>query len=118
MKNHYYLAASLTLMIIGEILTIYSEVYASKLPGRPSETPLIFLKPIILITIAGICLIFAYWLGYQATGNIWVVTVASLTLLLVLEPIVIYAMLNELPERGALIGFILGATGLIATVAL
>lgn len=118
MKNHYYMAAALALMIFGEILTIYSEVFASKLPGRPSETPLMFLKPIVLITIAGICLIFAYWLGYQATGNIWVVTVASLTLLLILEPIVIYAMLKELPERGALIGFILGATGLIATFTL
>ena len=118
MKNHSYMIAALILMIFGEILTIYSEVYASKLPGRPLDTPLMFLKPIILISIAGISLIFAYWLGYQATGNIWVVTVASLTLLLILEPIVIYAMLKELPERGALIGFILGATGLIATVTL
>ncbi|MNR48219.1 hypothetical protein D3C85_1674320 [compost metagenome] len=82
------------------------------------ETPLAFLKPIALISLAGISLIFAYWLGYQATGNIWIVTVASLTLLLILEPIVIYAMMRELPERGALIGFILGATGLIATVTL
>ena len=105
-------------MIFGEVLTIYSEVYASKLPGRPMETPLMFLKPMILISIAGISLIFAYWLGYQGTGNIWVVTVASLTLLLILEPIVIYAMLKELTERGALIGFFLGAAGLIAAVAL
>ena len=105
-------------MIFGEILTIYSEVYASKLPGRPMETPLMLLKPMILISIAGISLVFAYWLGYQGTGNIWVVTVASLTLLLILEPIVIYAMLKELPERGALIGFFLGAAGLIAAVAL
>jgi len=118
MKSHCYMAASLILMVFGEILTIYSEVYASKLPDRSLETPLIFVKPIILISIAGLSLIFAYWLGYQATGNIWVVTVASLTLLLILEPIVIYAMLKELPERGALIGFILGATGLIATVTL
>jgi hypothetical protein len=118
MKNNYYMTAALILMIFGEILTIYSEVYASKLPSRPLETPLIFLKPIILICIAGISLIFAYWLGYQATGNIWVVTAASLTLLLILEPIVIYAMLKELPGRGALIGFILGATGLIATATL
>lgn len=118
MKNHYYVIASLVLMIFGEILTIYSEVYASKLPDRPMETPLKFLKPMILISIAGISLVFAYWLGYQGTGNIWVVTVASLTLLLILEPIVIYAMLKELPEKGALIGFFLGAAGLIAAVAL
>ena len=77
-----------------------------------------FLKPITLICIAGISLVLAYWLGYQGTGNIWVVTVASLTLLLILEPIVIYAILKELPGRGAIIGFSLGAAGLIATVAL
>lgn len=118
MKTHYYLISSLALMIFGEILTIYSEVYASKLPGHPIDTPMMFLKPIVLISIAGVSLIFAYWLGYQGTGNIWVVTVASLTLLLILEPIVIYVMLKELPGRGATIGFLLGAAGLISTVAL
>lgn len=118
MKKEYYIILSLALMIFGEILTIYSEVYASKLPGKLLETPEMFLKPMILISIAGISLVFAYWFGYQATGNIWVVTVTSLTLLLILEPIVIYAMLKEVPERGALVGFILGAAGLIATVTL
>lgn len=118
MKTNYYIVISLILMIFGEILTIYSEVYASRLPGKALENPAMFLKPIIWICIAGVCLIFAYWLGYQGTGNIWVVTVASLTLLLILEPFVIYAMLKELPGRGALIGFILGALGLIATLVL
>jgi hypothetical protein len=31
---------------------------------------------------------------------------------LILEPIVIYVMLKELPGRGATIGFLLGAAGL------
>jgi len=118
MKKEYYVIIALLLMIFGEVLTIYSEVYASKLPGSVMKTPELFIKPMLLISIAGISLVFAYWLGYQGTGNIWVVTVASLTLLLVLEPIVIYAMLRELPERGAIIGFILGSAGLIATVTL
>ncbi|PWE41114.1 hypothetical protein [Pseudomonas prosekii] len=109
---------ALALMVFGEILTIYSEVYAAKLPGKFLDNPSMFVRPMVWICIAGISLVFAYWLGYQATGNIWVVTVASLTLLLILEPIVIYAMLKELPQRGATIGFILGAVGLIATVAL
>ena len=118
MKTHQYLTMSLALMIFGEILTIYSEVYASKLPGHPFETPMMFLKPMVLISIAGVSLVLAYWLGYQGTGNIWVVTVASLTLLLILEPIVIYAMLKELPGRVAIIGFSFGAAGLIATLVL
>jgi hypothetical protein len=57
-------------------------------------------------------------MGYQATGNIWVITVASLTLLLVLEPIVIYMMLEEIPRRGAILGFILGTAGLLCTLLL
>ncbi|WP_025856339.1 hypothetical protein [Pseudomonas sp. CHM02] len=115
MKNIHYLILSMALMAIGEILTIYSEVYASKLSGKAVEHPELFIKPMILICVAGICLIFAYWFGYQGTGNIWVVTVASLTLLLILEPLVIYVMLKELPGRGALVGFLLGAVGLLAT---
>lgn len=118
MKKEYYMALALALMVFGEILTIYSEVYAAKLPGKFLDSPGMFVKPMVWICIAGISLVFAYWLGYQATGNIWVVTVASLTLLLILEPIVIYAMLKELPQRGAIIGFVLGAIGLISTVAL
>ena len=118
MKANHYIIVSLILMVFGEILTIYSEVYASRLPGKALDNPTMFVKPILFICIAGISLIFAYWLGYQGTGNIWVVTVASLTLLLILEPFVIYAMLKELPGRGALIGFILGAAGLIATLVL
>lgn len=118
MKKEYYMLFALALMVFGEILTIYSEVYAAKLPGKFLETPGMFLKPMLLICIAGVSLVFAYWLGYQASGNIWVVTVASLTLLLILEPIVIYAMLQELPKKGAVIGFILGAAGLISTVIL
>jgi phosphatidylglycerophosphate synthase len=87
MKTHAYLISSLALMIFGEILTIYSEVYASKLPGHPIDTPMMFLKPIVLMSIAGVSLIFAHWLGYQGSGNIWVVTVASLTLPLYWSPL-------------------------------
>jgi len=76
------------------------------------------IKPMFLVCIAGASLVIAYWLGYQATGNIWVTTVASLTMLLVLEPIVIYAMLEEIPGRGAILGFVLGAVGLLCTVLL
>ncbi|MBH3421678.1 MULTISPECIES: hypothetical protein [Pseudomonas] len=118
MKSSHYLILSMVLMIFGEVLTIYSEVYASKLSTRAIENPELFIKPILLICAAGISLIFAYWLGYQATGNIWIVTVVSLTLLLILEPIVIYAMLGEFPGRGALVGFILGGAGLLATLVL
>jgi len=118
MRNNYGIVASLVLMAFGEVLTIYSEVYASRLPSGLWASPELLIKPMLMICIAGISLIVAYWLGYQATRNIWVITVASLTMLLILEPIVIYAMLGEAPQRGAIIGFVLGAVGLLCTVLL
>lgn len=118
MKSNYYVIASLIIMAFGEVLTIYSEVYASRLPSDLWATPAMLIKPMVMICIAGVSLVVAYWLGYQATGNIWVTTVASLTMLLILEPIVIYVMLEEIPGRGAILGFILGAVGLLCTVLL
>lgn len=118
MKSSYSIFASLILMALGEVLTIYSEVYASRLPSGLWASPELLIKPMLMICVAGISLVIAYWLGYQATGNIWVITVASLTMLLILEPVVIYLMLEEVPQRGAIIGFILGTAGLICTVLL
>lgn len=118
MKSYYALTASLMLMTFGEILTIYCELHASRLPGDLWSTPGLLIKPVLLICVAGVSLVVAYWLGYRATGNIWVITVTSLTLLLVLEPIVIYVMLGELPGRGATLGFVLGALGLLCTLLL
>jgi hypothetical protein len=47
-----------------------------------------------------------------------VVTVVSVTSLLLLEPVVIWVLFQEFPGRGALIGFCLGALGMLATVLL
>ena len=49
-------------------------------------------------------------------GDIWLVTVVSVTSLLMLEPLVIWSMFHEMPGRGELIGFCLGALGLVAAV--
>lgn len=101
MKSSHYMIAALILMIFGEILTIYSEVYASKLPDRPMATPINVLEAynthLHYRDKLGICIL----ARYRATGNIWVVRAASLTPLLILEPIVIYATLKKVPERGA-----------------
>ncbi|WP_256220936.1 hypothetical protein [Pseudomonas sp. CHM02] len=42
----------------------------------------------------------------------------SITSLLLLEPVVIWALFHEVPGRGALIGFCLGALGMLARVLL
>lgn len=56
--------------------------------------------------------------GLSGGGYIWVVTVVSVTSLLLLEPVVIWGLFQEFPGRGALIGFCLGALGMLATVLL
>jgi len=106
------------LLIVGEILTIYAELAAAKLPDNGALALTGLIRPSLLIAVAGVCLIVAYWMGYHVVGNIWVVTIASLTSILVLEPIVVFAMFHELPSRGAIIGFILGALGFIAALTL
>jgi len=116
-KIHYGIIA-VTLLVIGEIVTIYAELAAAKLPDNGAIAMTGLIKPSILIAFAGVCLIIAYWMGYHVVGNIWVVTIASVTSILVLEPIVVFAMFHEMPSRGAIIGFILGALGFIAAVAL
>ncbi|WP_093414500.1 MULTISPECIES: hypothetical protein [unclassified Pseudomonas] len=78
----------------------------------------VFVLPVALMCFAGLCLLGAYWLGYRAIGDIWVVTVVSVTSLLILEPIVVWTLFDEAPGRGALIGFCLGALGMLSTVML
>jgi len=96
--------SALGLMIVGEFCAIYSEVVTARLAQ--------------VMCFAGLCLLGAYWLGYRAVGDIWVVTVVSVTSLLLLEPVVIWGLFQEFPGRGALIGFCLGALGMLATVLL
>jgi hypothetical protein len=116
-KAHYAFLA-VVLLIVGEIVTIYAELAAAKLPADASAALAGSLMPFVLIAFAGICLVLAYWMGYRVVGNIWVVTIASLTSILILEPIVVFVMFKELPSRGAVVGFILGALGFIAAITL
>jgi hypothetical protein len=118
MTRYQYGALAILLLVVGEIVTIYAELSAAKLPSNSGVALIGLIKPSILISFAGVCLIGAYWMGYHVVGNIWVVTIASLTSILVLEPIVVFAMFKEIPSRGAIIGFVLGALGFIAAVKL
>lgn len=107
-------AFALGLMVLGEFCAIYSEVVTARLAQTGSSSSEEFVLPIVLMCFAGFCLLGAYWLGYVAVGDIWIVTVVSVTSLLLLEPVVVH----EAPGRGALIGFVLGALGMLSSVLL
>lgn len=104
------------LLVIGESLNIFAEMFSAKLPGWQSlfEYKNLFL---FVMVIAGCSfLLFGYAVGYGASKSIWTVTVASVVAILLVEPILSWIFFHQLPEKGALVGVILGAIGFIATV--
>ncbi len=108
--------SAIALMIIGEACIIYGELAAARLAVAVSRD----WRDVLLLAgfacFSGLCLLLAYALGYRATGNIWLVAVVSVLVLLICEPLLIWMLFHEVPGRGALVGFVLGALGLAATV--
>lgn len=107
---------SIGLLIIGEGLNVLAELYAAKIP------PTSLFKPESLILFVMVffgCsfLLLGYSVGFSVSKNIWIVTASSIAAILIVEPALAYMFFQQLPEKGALLGLILGATGLVATVA-
>jgi hypothetical protein len=96
------------MLCIGETLCIYSEMIVAKQPR--------WLWTFFLTTLAGVPLLLGYHYGYQAFKSIWPVMVASITTILIIEPLLVFIMFGELPTWGASVGFILGAVGLYLAI--
>jgi hypothetical protein len=95
------------LLMLGELIAIGGELLAAR-------SQQVF-WPSVLYVLSVPALLGGYKIGYAAYGNIWTVTVLSITSILIVEPILSYTMFQTLPQRGALLGLILGSLGLIAT---
>lgn len=96
----------IALVALGEGLAIFSELLSCHDISKSN-----IINMLILITIAGFPLIFGYIILYKEFGNIWAVSVCSVTSILVSEPILVYAVFREPPSYGAIVGMILGAIG-------
>ena len=105
----------LLLLIIGETLSIYAEMLGARNFGT-SSTLHLFLKMLVMFTLAGGLLIGGYMLGFSAFKNIWVVSAISVGSLLIVEPLLAYTLFGQLPTRGALIGFLLGIAGILSAL--
>ncbi len=70
----------------------------------------------LLITLAGGFLILGYMLGFKFFKNIWIVNAASITSILIVEPIIAWTIFHQLPTKGAIIGFFLGAVDLFLSI--
>lgn len=107
---------SLLAVAIGEVLTIIAEVLGAKYYSQTNFFP-VFIKLILVFTIGGMLLIYGYSLGYVSyKKNIWIISAISVTTILIIEPMVALLLFKQTPTFGALIGFILGAIGLVITI--
>lgn len=95
---------SLVALFFGEALCIYSEM----LVARGSSWGWTF----FLITLAGVPLLYGYRTGYEAFGSMWPVMVISIVSILLVEPVLVWGMFQELPTKGTFAGFCCGALGL------
>ncbi len=106
------------LFIVGEGLTIYAEILSAKRQSQNGPFMEVFLQMLAIFIVAGILLILGYMLGYGFFKNIWIISVLSIASIVIIEPILAYAIFREFPSRGPLIGMILGILGMIATLVL
>jgi hypothetical protein len=117
METTYSKILVLLLLVAGEALSIYAEMVGARSAHVASQPFLqIFLKMFLLITLAGGFLIAGYMMGFMAFKNIWIVSVASITSILIVEPLLAWAVFQQAPTIGALIGFVLGGIGLFLSI--
>jgi hypothetical protein len=68
------------------------------------------------MTLGGVFLVFGYAMSYVAFKNIWIVAAISITAIFIIEPILAWTMIHEIPTRGAIIGLVLGALGFLSSL--
>lgn len=107
---------AIALIFIGEVAMIYAQVGGAKATALPDAGKVVFVKFYIMAGIGIWLTLSGYIFGLPVFKNIWIVSVISITSILIVEPIAIYLMTQQLPTRGGLIGFVLGTLGLLATL--
>lgn len=102
------------LIFLGELLAIYAEMLGARaFSAAGASFVRIFLRMFLIICLGGGFLVAGYILGYQSFKNIWIVSAASITSILIIEPTLAYFVFHQLPTTGAGIGLVLGIVGLL-----
>ncbi len=106
---------AIAILFVGEGINIWAEMISARLPASSLFEPgHLFLFGMVIVGCS--FLLFGYSLGYQSTKNIWIITAASVVGILIVEPVLAYLFFHQLPVKGSLVGLLLGAAGLIATI--
>ena len=81
------------IIFIGEAVVIYAEIVGAKLFGISNDPFLgVFLKLALIVAMGSWILLIGYMLGQRAFKNIWIVGVISLVSILIMEPVLNYAI--------------------------
>jgi hypothetical protein len=103
------------LVFFGESLMIVVEMMAPFFHEKYSTIQFFTLET-SLILFGGYFLVFGYIKGLQTYGNIWKISVCSVTTLLIVEPGFALLFYHQLPDFKTTLGFIFGVIGLIITM--
>jgi hypothetical protein len=98
---------SVLMLAVGEAICIYSEIDIAK-TGR-------VWRDWWIITLAGIPLLFGYYFGQRAFPSMWPVMAASITTILIVEPLTIWFLFGDMPSKVSSISIALGTAGLLLT---
>ncbi|HEV8666222.1 MAG TPA: hypothetical protein VN665_00025 [Candidatus Paceibacterota bacterium] len=112
----YTRLAAVLLVFFGEAFSIAAELVAAKRIGMGGNYPHIFILATIVVIFGGAMLIAGYMLGYLYLKNIWIIAAISVGSILIVEPIVAYALFRQMPTLGAGIGLVLGVLGTLAAL--
>lgn len=97
------------LLLLGELIAIGGELLAARSQRLG--------WPVVMYILSVLPLLGGYKIGYEAYGgDIWTVTALSIASILLVEPMLSFAMFQTLPQRGALVGLVCGCLGLLATL--
>lgn len=109
----FYKVAAVALVFLGESFAIAGELLASKnaVAGHYTAT---FVQMSLIMAVGGALLVAGYMLGYVYIKDIWILVVASLATLAILEPLLALMLFQESPTTGALIGLVLGILALLS----
>jgi len=108
--------SAVLLLFAGEALCIYAEVAAGSTAVTATARWGSHFSEFLLFILSGVLLLGGYALGTRAFGDIWVVTVISVTSILFLEPLIVYALFRQAPGTGPAVGLALGGLGLVAAL--
>lgn len=108
-------ALTLVLLLAGELLTIYLELFAARYAKRDVPAASIALA-VAGMAVAGILLFYSYRLGYRVFDSIWVIMVLSITSITIIEPVAAFFLFSEAPSRGSIAGFALGVSGMVCAL--